>query len=119
LLPLALAASNDVGVDSLSCAKPEAGALLTPIRVYAVGHSGAAKTVEFWAAKNGCGTPTTSAEHLAIDARLADDETKVEAHACTSCAAELRTIAGGSQAPRFQPTWAGLIYGFLEAHPKP
>lgn len=81
---------------------------------------GAKETVATWAAKNGCGAElTTTAEKLDLDTGLAGDDTVVARHACTKGAAELWTITNGKHVPALQPTWASLIYGFLEAHPKP
>lgn len=77
-------------------------------------------TVATWAAKNGCaGDLVETSTKLDLDTKLAGDETTVARHACNSGAAELWTIAGGAHIPSLQPTWASLIYGFLEAHPKP
>jgi polyhydroxybutyrate depolymerase len=83
-------------------------------------YPGAKETVAMWAAKNGCSPDRVeTSTRLDLDTKLAGDETKVARHACTRGAAELWTIEGGSHIPSFQPTWAPLIYGFLEAHPKP
>jgi hypothetical protein len=37
---------------------------------------------------------------------------------CSSAAAELWTIEGGSHVPAFNSNWAGAIYTFLAGHPK-
>jgi polyhydroxybutyrate depolymerase len=82
-------------------------------------YPGAKATVAAWAVSNGCGAelaPTN--KKLDLDKTLAGEETKIEQHACTTGAAELWTILGGSHVPNFQSSWAELLYGFLEAHPK-
>ena len=39
--------------------------------------------------------------------------------AVTSGAAELWRIGGGSHLPTFNPSWPGVLYDWLMAHPKP
>jgi len=34
-------------------------------------------------------------------------------------AAELWTVHGGNHIPSLQPAWAGLIYDWMAAHPRP
>jgi polyhydroxybutyrate depolymerase len=86
----------------------------------AASYLGAKEAVAAWAGKNGCGaSPLPSTETLDLDVGLAGAETNVERHACTAGAAELWTIRGGAHIPQFQATWAGLVWGFLKAHPRP
>ncbi len=88
--------------------------------VGAAAYLGAKEVVAAWATRNGCGaSPLPSTETLDLDSSLAGAETTVERHACTTGAAELWTIKAGAHVPRFQATWAGLVWGFMKAHPKP
>ncbi len=83
-------------------------------------YPGAKATVAMWAQKNGCdATLNATPEKLDLDKGLAGSETSVARHTCTKGAAELWTIAGGAHIPSFQDAWAGTLYAFLEAHPKP
>jgi polyhydroxybutyrate depolymerase len=81
---------------------------------------GAAQTVAMWAGKNGCGaTLEDTGQRLDIAADIAGDETTISRHDCTQGAAELWTIEGAPHEPVLQPSFAGLVYDFLTAHPKP
>jgi polyhydroxybutyrate depolymerase len=79
-------------------------------------------TVATWANRNGClGRLTYGGKRVDLDSLVPGAETKIEEY--TGCAAsgavELWTIEGGSHVPAFTPYWAGAIYDFLMAHPKP
>lgn len=78
----------------------------------------AKETVASWAEKNGCSTVVVQGERLDVDATLAGSETEVARYECTQGAAELWTIEGGSHEPTLQPTFRGMVYDFLMAHPK-
>jgi polyhydroxybutyrate depolymerase len=85
-------------------------------------HPGAVQTVADWAALDGCdATLVDTTTRLDLDSTLFGAETVVARH--DHChpggAAELWTIHGGSHIPWFTAEWAGDVYGFLAAHPKP
>jgi polyhydroxybutyrate depolymerase len=86
-------------------------------------HPGAETTVATWAGKNGCSGAALASIggdlDLVIDLPL--DETQREAFAgCPAGgAAELWRIRGGSHIPTFNRDWAGTVYTWLQAHPKP
>lgn len=84
-------------------------------------HPGALVTVGDWATLDGCTTPLAeSGETLDVDLGLAGAETVVaRAGGCRGGAAELWTIRGGEHVPALGASWADLVWGFLEAHPKP
>ncbi len=81
---------------------------------------GARETVAAWAPKANCtGALAPSGADLDLDTGLAGAETKSEGFVCTGAAVQLWTIQGGAHIPALQDTWAGLVWSFLEAHPKP
>ncbi|GMU61018.1 MAG: hypothetical protein AMXMBFR34_27810 [Myxococcaceae bacterium] len=85
-------------------------------------YPGAVETVATWAARNGCSATTLALQpdlDLVVD--LLGDETTRTAHdACPAGgAAELWRLAGGSHLPTFNSSWAGALYDWLLAHPKP
>jgi polyhydroxybutyrate depolymerase len=87
-----------------------------------VPYPGARQTVAAWAARNGCSATTeASPGRLDLDNNVAGAETTVERH--TGCpagaAAELWTLAGSGHTPFRSDAWAGTLYDFLAAHPKP
>jgi polyhydroxybutyrate depolymerase len=84
-----------------------------------ISYPGAKATVASWATKNGCGADLAGTAKLDLDTAVPGEETTVQSHTCTKGAAELWTIVGGAHVPPFQANWAELVYGFLEAHPKP
>lgn len=87
---------------------------------FAPEYPSAKTTIATWAEKNGCEEPLEAdSEKLDLDGDLPGVDTIVARHECTAGAAELWTIEGGSHSPSLQPTWAELVYSFLEAHPKP
>jgi len=85
-----------------------------------VPYPGARTTVATWAAKNTCmGRLTDTMMPIDLDSSIPGPETTVERYMCTTGAAELWSINGGSHIPILQPTFASYVYGFFEAHPKP
>ena len=87
-----------------------------------VPYPGAKETVATWAAANGCSATTkVSPEHLDLDGSVAGPETTVERHeGCPAgAAAELWTMAGALHTPTPSDAFAGALYDFLAAHPKP
>lgn len=81
----------------------------------------AKETVADWAKLEGCAdTLTATTEKHDLESTLAGEETRVDRYmGCKSAAVELWTIEGGGHIPTFTAQWASLVYGFLEAHPKP
>jgi polyhydroxybutyrate depolymerase len=86
-------------------------------------HPGAETTVATWGAKNHCSGAMLQSigGDLDLVTDLAFSETQRESF--TGCppgaAAELWRIRGGSHIPAFNADWAGTIYTWLSAHPKP
>ena len=78
-------------------------------------------TLNGWAMRNGCtGTIADTGMTLDIDTLIPGSETTISAFAtCPSAAVELWTIHGGSHIPNLSTLWAGQIYDWLTAHPKP
>ncbi len=89
-------------------------------------YPGVNATVASWAAYDGCdATVTRSATTLDLDARISGGsgpaDTTVDTW--TDCApgghVELWTIRGGRHSPDLSPEFAGDVFDFLVAHPKP
>jgi polyhydroxybutyrate depolymerase len=79
-------------------------------------------SIQGWAMRDGCGpTPDTSAPPLDLDSTLPGAETTVQRW--TGCkpggAAELWTIQGGTHIPAIGKSWAGTLWNWMSAHPKP
>lgn len=77
-------------------------------------------SVATWATKNGCSPELADAHQtLDLDTGLAGAETRIDKHACSTGAAELWTIQGGSHLPNFKmPDWGNQVFDWLMAHPK-
>lgn len=86
-------------------------------------HAGAEKTVALWGAKDRCASAELRSTGADLDlvSDLPGAETQREAlEGCPGGAAvELWRIRGGPHLPRFKPSWAGRMYDWLLAHPKP
>ena len=85
-------------------------------------YPGAKKTVEDWAAFDGCSlAPDTSSPNLDLDESLPGDETTVTKYAagCKGATdAELWTIVGGGHVPGLSKTFLPDVLGYLLSHPK-
>ncbi|MDF1564451.1 MAG: alpha/beta fold hydrolase [Deltaproteobacteria bacterium] len=85
-------------------------------------YPGAVETVDTWATLNGCDATTTA---LTPDLDLVNDllgaeTTRIVHEGCPATgAAELWRIEAGSHLPTFRSDWAGVIYDWLMAHPRP
>jgi polyhydroxybutyrate depolymerase len=85
-------------------------------------YPGAVKTVETWAAHDGCEGQPSDGGTLDIEGAIAGQETKVSVYG-TGCMAgghaELWTVEGGGHIPSLSGDFAPNVFDFLEAHPKP
>lgn len=87
-----------------------------------VPYPSAQKTVADWGARNGCtGTLALAGRRLDADTELAGEETYVAAvGGCPDGgAAELWTVEGGGHKPDFPEPLPGVLYNWLNDHPKP
>ncbi len=84
-------------------------------------YPGAIETVDTWAQKYGCtGGRVDAGAPLDLDSVLPGAETTRERYAgCPGGEVQLWTINGGTHLPALNSSWAGTIYDFLDAHPKP
>lgn len=123
--PTRTVAVLEIHGDQDSTVRYRGGAMSAP-------YPGAVRTVQDWAARNGCAPTARSgpARDLAEDADVYRPGTRPLTRAETRTTSypdgcrpgghvELWTITGGDHVPRLAPTYARQVVDFLLAHPKP